>query len=115
MAPRTYAPPWMYNASGVWRDPSLTFLRDLRPEVLRLDLRLLELPLGEISGPPRLWPMAKPRVFNTFNPSIVRAPRSLCPRCRYVVAMRADPLHQCDANSPLIPVCAARPVPVRCA
>ena len=36
-----------------------------------------------------------------FNPSLARAPKGLCPRCAYLVSLRLDTLHQCDASSPL--------------
>ena len=45
---------------------------------------------------------AKPRVFSVFNPAITEAPRGLCPRCTYVVALRVDAMHQCNASSPLL-------------
>jgi hypothetical protein len=35
-----------------------------------------------------------------FNPSsLAEAPDGLCGRCKYVVAIRVDPLHQCDSSS----------------
>ena len=45
---------------------------------------------------------AKPRVFSVFNPAITEAPRGLCPRCTYVLALRVDAMHQCNASSPLL-------------
>ena len=82
----------MYQANA---STGLRFLRGVPPTVLHLPTISLSLPsLAPIAGPPSLGPPASARLFNTFNPAIARAPRKLCPRCAYVVAMRVDPLHQ---------------------
>lgn len=107
--PQRYARHWMYDTSARW--PTATgpaahnntpWMRGLPPRILQLDLVPLSLQLPLISGPKNLGRPAWPRVFNTFNPSIVHAPRGLCPRCAYVVAIRVDSLHQCNASSPLL-------------
>ena len=76
----------------------------VRPSsVLRLDnsqTLSLNKPL-RISGPVELGVPARERQLRLFNPSIVPAPVGLCTRCAFVAALRADPLHQCDATSPL--------------
>lgn len=38
----------------------------------------------------------RPQVLGVFNPSVVRAPSGLCPKCAYVLAVRADGCHQCS-------------------
>jgi hypothetical protein len=63
---------------------------------------LIDLDLGAISGPESLGPPAHAREMGIFNPSLARAPASLCRRCVYVAAVRVDPLHQCHATSPLV-------------
>lgn len=76
----------------------------LRPsQILRLDAGPipLNLRLRPIVGPVELGPPAEERPMGTFNPSIVEAPDGLCPRCKWVVAVRVDPLHQCNRSSPL--------------
>lgn len=74
------------------------FLRGLRPQVLKPDAQhSLLLQLGAIGGPRSV-------VLNElgqFNPSLVRAPSGLCPRCAWVATVRVDALHQCNASSPL--------------
>ena len=62
---------------------------------------LIDLKLPMIAGPAELGAPASARRMGTFNPSIVRAPHRLCPRCAWVAALRVDPLHQCDRSSPL--------------
>ena len=44
----------------------------------------------------------KPQELRSFNPSIATAPADLCPRCAYIVAVRADALHQCSRAGALI-------------
>lgn len=63
---------------------------------------LLDLNLGPIAGPESLGLPTHAREMGIFNPSLARAPKSLCPRCRYVAALRVDPLHQCHDASPLL-------------
>ena len=46
-----------------------------------------------------------PHSLRTYNPSLAVAPRNLvqaCPRCRYVVSLRVDAMHQCDASGAYI-------------
>ena len=99
-----YSAPYMYDAPNAFAAQP-THLRGIAPTVLKLQLTPLGLPLPHIAGPPSLGEPALPRIFNTFNPSITPAPHSLrrlCPRCAYVVALRAEALHQCNASSPLL-------------
>mmetsp|Transcript_50193 Transcript_50193/g.167729 ORF Transcript_50193/g.167729 Transcript_50193/m.167729 type:complete len:517 (+) Transcript_50193:41-1591(+) len=108
---REYSPPWMYGAAAAFPDPASEipagqWIADQRPAVIRLPLEELSLPLRPIGGPASMqqrppYP-AKPRVFSVFNPAITEAPRGLCPRCTYVVALRVDAMHQCNASSPLL-------------
>ena len=66
------------------------------------EVRLLDIGMPLlVAGPPELGPPAKERQLRLFNPSIVPSPSGLCPRCSFLVALRADALHQCDASSPL--------------
>lgn len=99
-----YGAPWMYHTDTAWAGGGggLTFLQNRTPQVLHLETIPLSLPLPPIAGPPSLGPPAHATVFSTFNPAIARAPRSLCPKCAYVVALRADALHQCNRSSPLM-------------
>ena len=86
----------LFTESG--RPPA--FLRSLKPIVLDAELRSLSLEVGRVQGPAILGLAAQPRHLGTFNPSITAAPRGLCPRCAFVVSVRVDALHQCDASSP---------------
>ena len=61
----------------------------------------LTIDFGVISGPWSNRPMALPTRMHSWNPSIAMAPAGLCPRCKYAVAIRVEPLHQCDRRSPL--------------
>ena len=82
---------------------SLMFDPAMRPSVIKLDAPLTVIDVRpNVSGPPELGLPAAPRVLHTFNPSIAPAPSGLCPRCMYVVSLRADALHQCDSSSPLL-------------
>ena len=96
-----YDAPWMYHAEAAWSSAGAAFLQNRTPQVLKLETLPLSLPLGPIAGPPSLGSPAHAKVFSTFNPAIAKAPANLCPRCAYVVALRADALHQCNATSPL--------------
>ena len=102
-----YETPWMYRASAAWAPSTASrFLRAEPPTIINLRGKTVDLTLPNllpIAGPPSLGAPASARIFNTFNPAIARAPRGLCPRCAYVVAMRADGLHQCNRSSPLMP------------
>lgn len=105
-----YDSAWMYHAADTWASSSdgLKFLRGAQPTILSLPTIDLSLPsLPRIAGPPSLGPPASAKLLNTFNPAIARAPRKLCPRCAYVVAMRVDGLHQVSA---LCRPCGARAV-----
>jgi hypothetical protein len=112
--PRSYDAAWMYDVRNAWAtapssasapSSSPRWLRGLPPKILNLQGETVDLglPLPPIAGPRSLGAPASAKVFNTFNPAIVPAPRNLCPRCAYVVALRADALHQCNRSSPLIP------------
>lgn len=66
--------------------------------VLQLDGRRAFELRPTVGGPEELgWP-AKPRELHTFNPSVARAPRGLCPRCSFVMTLRADALDQCTTS-----------------
>ena len=78
---------------------SQKLLRGLPANVLRLDdPRMVVLRSNVSSQMPRQPPQLS--VAN-FNPSVARAPRGLCPRCAFVLAVRVDELHQCDKSSAL--------------
>ena len=102
---RVYDADRMYGARAAFSATSERFLRGFTPVVLALDAppQLLELPRERLKfdGPPSLGPPAKAHEMGMFNPSLARAPKGLCPRCAYLVSIRLDPLHQCDASSPL--------------
>lgn len=63
---------------------------------------LIDLEVGNFSGPPSLGLPARAREMGIFNPSLVSAPANLCVQCSYVAAVRVDPLHQCHEASPLL-------------
>ena len=96
----------MYNASGIFTngDPE-QWLTGVRPTILRIEPSTpLEISYGQFGGPANYGDHAHKRwskVVRSFNPSIVTAPPSLCPRCAYVAAVRADVLNQCDIYSPI--------------
>lgn len=95
----------MYSAKDAFASSERRHLRGIPSTVLRLNLTSVNLPLPPITGPARRGSPADPRIFSTFNPSISLAPghlRRLCSRCAYVMALRADTLHQCNASSPLL-------------
>ena len=74
------------------------------PPRLVLDVASRSLDLGHavnVKGPEDLGQPAQERPVSFFNPSIVRAPQGLCPRCVFVASLRADVLHQCDMSTPL--------------
>ena len=112
--PFAYEADRMYGAERAFAAGSRhEWLRGERPRILRLDdTRLLSIDFGAIPIPrrsiyDRLWkiPCYKGRrrrrvktgdlVPRGYNPSIVRAPAGLCDGCAFVVAVRADTLHQC--------------------
>lgn len=99
--------------NGAMRDNGLSsfsftqaqYINGARPQVwLPERLTPLTIDFGVISGPLSNRPMALPRRMNSYNPSIAMAPEGLCPRCKYAVALRVEPLHQCDKKSPLYDV-----------
>ena len=101
--PRRYTADRLLGAARLFAEsgrPRQAFLRNLKPIVLDAELRSLSLEVGRVQGPAALGLPAQPRHLGTFNPSIAAAPRGLCPRCAFVVSVRVDALHQCDASSP---------------
>ena len=104
--PRRYPATHMYNASDAFARADLSVhLRRRPPAVLphsRGPPTLLDMDVGLVSGPASLGIPARARKLGLFNPSLAAAPPRLCPRCAWVCALRADPLHQCDANTPLL-------------
>ena len=103
---QTYAASRLYGAGAAFSAANMSrYLRQVRPQVLRFELgrpTLIDLNLGNMSGPASLGIPAHDREMGIFNPALVPAPKRLCPRCAYVVALRVDPLHQCHENSPLL-------------
>lgn len=99
----TYSPAQMYGAPRHFaREQCAQFLRGHCASVMPVKQpRTLSVNVGTFAGPPQLGEPAHPRPLRFFNPSLTAAPHGLCPRCVYVVAVRADVLHQCDASSPL--------------
>ena len=99
----TYSQAQMYGAPRHFaREQCAQFLRGHCASVLPVSQpRTLSVNVGTFAGPPQLGEPAHPRPLRFFNPSLTAAPHGLCPRCVYVVAVRADVLHQCDASSPL--------------
>lgn len=107
LAESTNAPHVNYSRNRMYKfhdlDPGQhRWITGAHPEVLQPDRRVvLGIDFGNISGPLQNRPMSLPRRMNSFNPSIAAAPAGLCPRCKYVAAVRVEPLHQCDRTSPL--------------
>lgn len=97
----------MYNLADMLATSSRGFVAGrfigrVHPQVWQPEqLAPLAIDFGLIGGPVSNRPMALPRIMNSFNPSIAMAPRGLCPKCKYVVAIRVEPLHQCNRSSPL--------------
>ena len=96
----------MFGADTTFHSPCFHFLRGIEPLVMQLEgsahptgTNVLGTDLGvqpqEVIKNPKggLWPV------RFFNPSIVRTPPGFCPRCAYLVALRADCTHQCDSGS----------------
>jgi hypothetical protein len=86
------------------------FLLNARPQVLDLSSPPLSLALPGLKavGPPALMrekaitPSQRdtpPTPVRVFNPSIAAAPTGLCPRCAFVVSLRAETLHQCSTST----------------
>ena len=103
---RHYAAERMWGAETAFTSPCFEWLRGMRPVVLQLEGRahasgsnafgpdLGVHPQSSLHANATSWPV------RFFNPSVVKAPDGLCPRCAYVMSLRADCLHQCDASSP---------------
>ena len=105
----------MLGADTTFRSPCFRFLRGIEPSILRLEgsahptgTNVLGADLGvppqgvikiNYKGKSHLTPNDSAFPVRFFNPSIVRAPPGLCPRCAYVVSLRADCTHQCDSGS----------------
>lgn len=113
-----YSSERMYGAAGAFASPCLHWLRGIAPTILPLegsahaagrnlfghDLgvapqgslndQVVQMRGGERSILPSAWPV------RFFNPSVVEAPPHLCPRCAYLMTLRADCHHQCDETSP---------------
>ena len=99
----------MLGADTTFHSPCFRFLRGIEPSILRLEGSAH--PTGanvlgaDMGVPPQgvikshLTPNGGLFPVRFFNPSIVRAPPGLCPRCAYVVSLRADCTHQCDSGS----------------
>lgn len=87
------------------REASFTnaqYINGAHPQIwLPERLAPLTIDFGVISGPLSNRPMALPTRMHSWNPSIALAPAGLCPRCKYAVAIRVEPLHQCHRSSPL--------------
>ena len=88
------------------------FLFGVRPDVWPLDAPILPLVLPDLPnlGPPPNLRSSRPQAQNqtifygtqplkTYNPSLAAAPRGLCPRCAFVLALRVDGLHQCSSST----------------
>ena len=96
----------MLQANSTFAKPNRHWLRAIPPEVVRLDVmppRLLDLKLppvkrpgGRRDGCPRPW-----QTLRAYNPAVTAAPPSLCPRCAYVLAVRADAMNQCVRDGAL--------------
>lgn len=76
------------------------FLRGLQPTVLVPDSppHALSIGIGTIRAPVDVGGNGT-REVGTYNPSIARAPRGLCPRCAFVATVRVDEMHQCGAGT----------------
>lgn len=101
----SYAPTHMYGAHEHFGGASSLFLRGLSPLLLQLESVApfaAELKPLNFTGPPSLGGPAGVQRYVTFNPTIVPAPRRLCPRCAFVASLRVEPLHQCDGSTPLL-------------
>ena len=99
----------MLGADTTFHSPCFRFLRGIEPSILRLEgsshptgANVLGPDLG-VSPQGVIKSIRNPNggafPVRFFNPSIVRAPPGLCPRCAYVVSLRADCTHQCDSGS----------------
>lgn len=104
--PMHYPADRMYAAADTYESPCFRFLRGIRPSVLQLtgvDGVAGTLRLGADLGiPPQTFhkaPGGRTYPLRFFNPSIVTAPPDLCPRCAFLLTLRADCDHQCDETS----------------
>ena len=132
MATRSYEPDRLFGAPTAFASGD-GFLLSARPDVLSLDLAPMQLQLpgldkiapplqmvnhraqqvleasaeaeranGKVKRHKKTVPV--PREARLWNPSIIRAPSGLCPRCAYIATYRVDTLHQCSrATSPYTP------------
>ena len=114
-----YSSERMYGAAAAFASPCFGWLRGIAPTILPLegsahaagrnlfghdlgvepqgslnDQVIMDASGGVRSILPSTWPV------RFFNPSVVVAPPRLCPRCAYLMTLRADCHHQCDATSP---------------
>ena len=109
--PVVYSQEQLYGA-GLFDESNRAWLRGIRPAVVAeerpsigidLDYGIIRAPgpgRKKLKGKP--WKRMKPQELRSFNPSIATAPADLCPRCAYIVAVRADALHQCSRAGALI-------------
>ena len=104
---RHYAAERMWGAETAFTSPCFEWLRGMRPAVLQLEGRAhargsnaFGPDLGVHPQSSTLHANATSWPVHFFNPSVVKAPDGVCPRCAYVMSLRADCLHQCDASSP---------------
>ena len=102
---RRYSGNRMYGARAAFSSPCFRWSRNIPPLVLQLEDSShamgsnsfghdLAVPWQFSLNRQRSWPV------RFFNPSVVTAPKGLCSRCAYVMTLRADCHHQCDASSP---------------
>ena len=98
---RVYDAEKMYGAQQAFAQADTEFVRREAPIVLDAPSATIPIEFTNISGPAVLGEAAQIRFMGSFNPSLIAAPPGLCPRCAYVVSMRVEALHQCDATSPL--------------
>ena len=101
MSDRVYDAEKMYGTQQAFANADTEFVRRETPIVLDAPSARIPIEFTNISGPATLGEAAQVRFMGSFNPSLAAAPPGLCPRCAYVVSMRVEALHQCDATSPL--------------
>lgn len=92
----------MHGAAARFTGASTRWLRGLQPTVLALeDTRVIDIGFASMSRPRFSFNSVCESgniVPRAFNPSLIVAPALLCPGCAYVLSVRADSLHQCDAS-----------------
>ena len=93
----TYGPHRMYGLDdAVGRRPARHWLRGVPARAIKWDaVATLRLRFGPIATEENARCRIKALEPQGFNPSIVRAPAGLCPKCAYAVAVRAETMHQC--------------------